>query len=342
MPDTDTTMTPEERIKAILTGQAAEDEGESVENPDQEPEPLETKATGEEEDTDDVQPEEAEEDAEEAAGQADEVGDRLTTLAEALGVPEERLVFDEATGKVKLRVPQDDGTELLIDPGQALKAATEGEEEEAEDATAEEAGGEIMQPDEMEAEAQRLAQAAQLIQHAQQRLIEEREAAEKLKESDPQKYAEALAAVQQKELELQQLATLAQQQAREYQVRYQQTMEQRLVKAIPEWSDPIVRQREAAELIAWARKQGVADQQLAAIQDPLLLAMMRDAMRYREAEKKVKQAKKAPTKKAPVLKTKRPAGPQSKKAKAEKELRQRLRKSGRLEDAAELLKGRII
>lgn len=113
---------------------------------------------------------------------------------------------------------------------------------------------------------------------------------------------------------------------------------QKLLEAVPEWSDQEVAKAEAEKIRAYAMERGYSDQDLANITDHRLLLMVRDAMRYRQSQSKGAEIKEK-AKKAKVLK---PGGrsdrPVSKnKRKAVQRARERLAHSGRADDAAALI-----
>jgi chromosome segregation ATPase len=68
---------------------------------------------------------------------------------------------------------------------------------------------------------------------------------------------------------------------------------EKLLEAIPEWAkDPAKAKAEKAKMVAFAEELGYTKEQLAAIRDHRALLLVRDAMRYRELQKKLPEATK--------------------------------------------------
>lgn len=115
---------------------------------------------------------------------------------------------------------------------------------------------------------------------------------------------------------------------------------ERLYVAIPEWRDPVKRDADRSKLTSLAREYGYDEDEIAGIEDPRQVLILRDAMLYRELREKQAKAKasigKAPTGNA---KTARPGvpGTVSRPSTKVQAARGRLAKSGHVDDAAEAI-----
>jgi hypothetical protein len=123
---------------------------------------------------------------------------------------------------------------------------------------------------------------------------------------------------------------------------------ERLVEAIPEWKDEEVAKAETASLREEGLLRGFTAEELDAVVDHRAVMLLRDAMRYRELTTKGK--KKLKGKKKSKSKTLQPGkgsnssrkSPSKKKAgKAKKRARERLAKSGGVDDAAAAIYGTL-
>jgi len=253
----------------------------------------------------------------------------VARLSELLGVPEDQLVLDEATGKVKIRVKNEDGIEMLLDPAQAAQLVTKQKPESKTENTA---------TPEPELEPDELMEAAQLVQKGRAQL----EAAkaqidwESLREENPGEYAAKLAEFQALEQELQQHEQRVAQQYALYQQKQAQEEVEKLKKLIPEWQNPSVAKKEAAELVQFLKDRGLTEQQISAITDASLIAALRDAMLFNKM--RGKEVEKPKVKKLKTTRRKETADLDKKKR---QKLRERIRKTGDVRDVAEFLKGSI-
>jgi len=113
-------------------------------------------------------------------------------------------------------------------------------------------------------------------------------------------------------------------------------VEQRLMlEKIPEWADSDVQAEEQRKLVEFGKSVGFSDDDLNTLYDHRQLVVLRDAMRYNELTKgeKVAEAKsKIGSARGGSKKTVRQT--RSRKQKAQ---RQKLRQSGKVEDAAALM-----
>lgn len=117
----------------------------------------------------------------------------------------------------------------------------------------------------------------------------------------------------------------------------------RLLEVIPEWKDPSKRDADRVKLSSLAHEFGYSEQEIAAIEDPRQVLLLRDALRYKELLAKQAKAK-AAIGKAPVGATKT-ATPGTAGAitrttttsQAAKAAKSRLAKTGNVDDAAEAI-----
>lgn len=139
------------------------------------------------------------------------------------------------------------------------------------------------------------------------------EALDKLAEEDPAKYTRAVRENEKHQAALnaiqQEMQTTFEQRQKEYaEVRRKAAEEgrQRLPEVIPEWRNPEVMKREAGEVAQYLKSWNRSDEEIAGITDPSIIAMVRDSMLYRRAQraKQALPAKKAKPKPKPAPKTK--------------------------------------
>lgn len=115
--------------------------------------------------------------------------------------------------------------------------------------------------------------------------------------------------------------------------RYLSEEQTKLLDAIPEWKDAEKSKAEKAELVAFAKKSGFTQEELAQVADHRAVLLLRKAMLYDKAQAK----KPAIVQRIEKVKTATP-GPTSQAKKPVSDLtkaRQRLAKTGRIDDAAE-------
>lgn len=153
----------------------------------------------------------------------------------------------------------------------------------------------------------------------------------KLKELERQRASEIQAVAQERQ-KMQQLM----EQERAQRLQEHLAVEQRLMlEKIPEWADSDVQAEEQRKLVEFGKSVGFSDDDLNTLYDHRQLVVLRDAMRYNELTKgeKVAEAKsKIGSARGGSKKTVRQT--RSRKQKAQ---RQKLRQSGKVEDAAALM-----
>lgn len=163
-----------------------------------------------------------------------------------------------------------------------------------------------------------------------------------LREEDPQAYAVEFANYQRKQKQIEKVAAerrkAEEKLLEDAQKEYVQTLREQsveLLKQIPEWSDKEKMTTERTKLTAYAESLGFSREQLATITDARLIVMLRKAMLFDAGKAAVGKGKK---KGKPAVKTLKPGGrgvkkPQGTK-KAQRDAMKRLRRSGRVDDAA--------
>ena len=177
------------------------------------------------------------------------------------------------------------------------------------------------------------AQYAQLLNQLSSKLEAEPEVDESLQYTDPIAYAQQLSAYmqaqQQKQViaqEQQRLSALEQQAQQQRMQKYLAEQQEALTALIPDWVDPETAKAEKAKVRETAKQYGYTDEELGQLYDARAVALMRDAMKYRELVAKRQEIK---PKADPVVKS-RPKAVTSDVARA----KQRLAKTGSVNDAA--------
>lgn len=180
------------------------------------------------------------------------------------------------------------------------------------------------------------AQYAQLLNQLDAKLNEPPIFDESLQYTDPIAYAQQLANYVQWERqknaiqeERQRLDSVQQEEQKAYMQRYLSEQQERLNILVPDWVDKEVAKAEQAKIRSVAKEYGYKDEELNQVFDARAVAMMRDAMRYRELVAKRQEIK---PKASPVVNS-RPANRSSEVAQA----KQRLAKTGNVKDAAALI-----
>jgi len=193
---------------------------------------------------------------------------------------------------------------------------------------------------EFEAVRSERAQYAQLLGQLAAKLESQPQVDESLQYTDPIAYAQQLSQVmqyrQQKqavEQEQQRLAQMQQQEQAAYMQKYLAEQQERLTMLIPDWVDADTAKAEKAKIRETAKQYGYSDDELAELYDARAVALMRDAMKYRELVAKRQEVK---PKADPVVKS-RPKSVQSDVTRA----KQRLAKTGSVQDAAAIFRNMI-
>ena len=110
-----------------------------------------------------------------------------------------------------------------------------------------------------------------------------------------------------------------------------------LMQALPEWSDETVMQQETSELRGYLSGTGFSDDEIDGIVDHRAVVIARKAMKYDQLQKAGKTAKeKKVAKKLKVVKSNAGKTPKQRKAEVNQAKIEKLKKSGHVEDAADL------
>jgi hypothetical protein len=187
------------------------------------------------------------------------------------------------------------------------------------------------------------AQYSQLLAALQQQVVSSAPAEpdwNRLRQEDPIEFAAQWADHQQRQQKLQaiqaeqqRLAQIAAQEQAQKWAAVVQEERKVLESVIPEWRDPEVAKREKVELVEFGKKLGFSSEDLAGITDHRAVVALRKAYLYDKMMSRKAEVKPKPKATAPVLKP----GVSSSVAKKTSELvkaKQRLAKSGRVQDAA--------
>ncbi len=165
-----------------------------------------------------------------------------------------------------------------------------------------------------------------------------------LLQSDPMEYVQQKAIFDQRREQLQRLigakqqheAEIGQQRAAERQQYLTQEME-RLGHAWPEFADPEKRKAVSTDLVNGLQTYGFTPQELGDVADHRMLLVARDAIAYRKLMAKKPKADAKAKDAPPVQKPGRRPGPQEAEGRPRKERMERLRKSGSIQDGADVL-----
>jgi hypothetical protein len=168
---------------------------------------------------------------------------------------------------------------------------------------------------------------------------------EELKESDPFGFtlaeAEYRRALDKRAAWEQQAQALAQQQQKQQRQQQAQRLEQeaaRLAEWMPEFSDPQKRDALMLDITTKAKKHyNLTDDMLSTVQTAEEVAILRDALRYREAVARKDQAKAKVADKPPVAKPSAKKSKQTDKQRQRKQAEARMKKNGGIDDVANFL-----
>lgn len=109
-----------------------------------------------------------------------------------------------------------------------------------------------------------------------------------------------------------------------------------LFKAIPDWRDDSKFKQARGRILSYMAERGFSEQELTSLMDHRALLVAYDAARFRESQKALKASAKQLGQKPKVAKPGASTTPAQANDEATKALRQQLKKSGRLDDAAKL------
>jgi len=171
----------------------------------------------------------------------------------------------------------------------------------------------------------------------------------RLRQQNPAEYAARIADRQERERRLSSIMAEQQRLEREDQERRAEyaasTIREetiRLFEAMPEWKDQAVASADREAIVQYAASLGYSPQELAMVTDHRQLIILRDAVKYRQLQKRASTAKPQPKKEA--IKTASPGAvttkPSIKSSEYERD-RKAFKKSGRDRDAAKLIERMI-
>ena len=196
------------------------------------------------------------------------------------------------------------------------------------------------------------AQYAQMLPALQERLqqpVEQEPDWDTLYDTDPTMAAKAerqwrkqqeerTAQMQAVEAERQRMMGLEQQRLEQMQARYFEEQRQILPELIPEWRDSSVASKEAKDIRGFLLKEGFSEQDVNGLTNATLVKLARKAMLYDQGQTRATEAKKKPkTQKTKTLKAgSRSTQPRPKSE--QKQALQRVRQTGRVQDAAAAIK----
>ena len=196
------------------------------------------------------------------------------------------------------------------------------------------------------------AQYAQMLPALQERLqqpVEQEPDWDTLYDTDPTMAAKAerqwrkqqeerAAQLQAVEAERQRMMELEQQRLEQMQAQYFEQQRELLPELIPEWRDNTVASKEAKDIRGFLLKEGFSEQDVNGLTNATLVKLARKAMLYDQGQTRATEAKKKPkTQKTKTLK----AGSRSTQPRPKSEQQQalqRVRQTGRVQDAAAAIK----
>lgn len=119
-------------------------------------------------------------------------------------------------------------------------------------------------------------------------------------------------------------------QAEQFQ-KYRRAEQDKLLAAVPEWSDGEKAKTDHAKLVSVAKQYGFTEQEILGVTDHRAILLLRDAMRYRELHREPNAQTKA---KAAPIKTAKPGTPERPRPnEAQQKLIERAQKTGHQKDA---------
>ena len=196
------------------------------------------------------------------------------------------------------------------------------------------------------------AQYAQMLPALQERLqqpVEQEPDWDTLYDTDPTMAAKAerqwrkqqeerAAQLQAVEAERQRMMGLEQQRLEQMQARYFEEQRELLPELIPEWRDNSVASKEAKDIRGFLLKEGFSEQDVNGLTNATLVKLARKAMLYDQGQTRATEAKRKPkTQKTKTLKAgSRSTQPRPKSE--QKQALQRVRQTGRVQDAAAAIK----
>jgi len=146
------------------------------------------------------------------------------------------------------------------------------------------------------------------------------------------------AQIQAVEAEQQRMTQIQQRQLNEQRQKQLQAEQERLQSLIPDWKKPEVAQKEAAEIRDFLIGKGFAEEDVNNITHAGVVALARNAMLFERGQRKISEAKSGNRQQGPKTIRAGSKGTQPQKRSAVKEAQTRLRQTGRVNDAAAVIK----
>lgn len=208
----------------------------------------------------------------------------------------------------------------------------------------------------MEAQAQEIererAQYAQMLPALQQRIeqsVEQEPDWDTLYDADPAMAAKAerqwrkqneerQAQLQAVQAEQQRLQQLQQQKMQQMQAQYVEQQREILPEIIPEWRDSKVASKEASDIRNFLIGEGFSEQDISGLTNATLVKLARKAMLYDRGQTRAKTAKQKPQKQASKTLKSGSRATQPRPKGEQQQALQRVRQSGRVQDAAAAIK----
>ena len=166
---------------------------------------------------------------------------------------------------------------------------------------------------------------------------------QQLATEDPAKYLSKLAEyntlsrrAQEAKAKLGEVSKQVQESMNKYQAETLQRERDALLKAVPDWRDGKKFDQAKSRILAYMAERGFSEKELSSLMDHRALLVAYDAARFRESQKALKASAKQLGQKPKVAKPGASVGKAEANDEATKALRQQLKKTGRLEDAAKL------
>lgn len=166
---------------------------------------------------------------------------------------------------------------------------------------------------------------------------------QQLATEDPAKYLSKLAEyntlsrrAQEAKAKLGEVSKQVQESMNKYQAETLQRERDALLKAVPDWRDGKKFDQAKSRILAYMAERGFSEKELSSLMDHRALLVAYDAARFRESQKALKASAKQLGQKPKVAKPGASVGKAEANDEATKALRQQLKKTGRVEDAAKL------
>jgi hypothetical protein len=197
---------------------------------------------------------------------------------------------------------------------------------------------------------QRLIEAQALSQDYEQALVTEYNsiAWDTLRETNPTEYAAKDIEMRRKWDSLQSKKFRAATELQKFQQEQQEKVKKHIETergkwrdVVPEWKDDKRFEAERGEIVSYLRGQGISDEDISSLYDSRQIKIIRNAMLYEKSSKAATIAQKKVALLPKVLKPGTQTTKSDSRTEKDKELSTRLRKSGRLEDAAALIESRM-